>query len=48
MLFCGAGGVFYAQLFLYLDPMRVFGLDMSLEVAMITIIGGRGTLWGPH
>lgn len=45
--FCGAGGVFYAQLFLYLDPMRVFGLDMSLEVAMITIIGGRGTLWGP-
>jgi branched-chain amino acid transport system permease protein len=41
------GGVFYAQLVLYVDPARVFGLDMSVEMAVLALVGGSGTVWGP-
>lgn len=41
------GGVFYAQLVLYVDPARVFGLDLSIEMAVLALIGGAGTVWGP-
>ena len=42
-----AGGVFYAQLVLYVDPARVFGLDLSVEMAVLALVGGVGTVWGP-
>ncbi|OGP96734.1 MAG: ABC transporter permease [Deltaproteobacteria bacterium RBG_16_47_11] len=45
--FTGMGGVFYAQMVLFIIPERILGLDISIELALITIIGGRGTLFGP-
>ncbi len=41
------GGVFYSQLVLYVDPARVFGLDLSIEMAVLALVGGAGTVWGP-
>jgi len=41
------GGVLYAQLVLYVDPARVFGIDLSVESAVIALVGGAATGWGP-
>ncbi|MFD4839566.1 branched-chain amino acid ABC transporter permease [Achromobacter sp. NPDC058515] len=41
------GGTFYAQFVLYISPDKVFGANLSVIIAVICIIGGRGTLWGP-
>ena len=40
-------GTFYAQLMLYFYPKGILGLDLSFEIAFISLIGGRGTLAGP-
>lgn len=42
-----AGGTFYAQYVLFISPDKVFGVNTSIIIAIICIIGGRGTLWGP-
>jgi branched-chain amino acid transport system permease protein len=44
---CGVGGCFFAQYFLYIDPTIVFGVDKSVEMLLITMIGGAGTVYGP-
>lgn len=41
------GGTFYAQFVLFISPDKVFGANISIIIAVICIIGGRGTLWGP-
>jgi branched-chain amino acid transport system permease protein len=41
------GGVLYAQMFLYVDPSIAFGIDRSVEMLLVTMIGGAGTVWGP-
>jgi len=43
----GLGGTFYAQLFLFIDPEAIIGSYLSLEIVLIAIVGGRGTLLGP-
>ena len=43
----GIGGTFYAQLILFIDPPGIMSGYFSLEIVMISIIGGRGTLMGP-
>jgi branched-chain amino acid transport system permease protein len=41
-------GTCYAQLNYFFDPDTVFGLGpISIRVALIAIVGGVGTLWGP-
>lgn len=40
-------GTFYAQFFRYIGPTRIFGIDLSMTVALIALIGGRGTVFGP-
>ena len=45
--FTAMGGVFYAQLVLFVDPTRVLGMDLSVECAVVALVGGAGTLWGP-
>jgi len=45
--FMAAGGTFYAQYLLYLDPDSVFPLSLSILVCLLTVVGGTGTLWGP-
>jgi branched-chain amino acid transport system permease protein len=41
------GGSFYAQYFRYIGPERIFGLDLSIQIALIALIGGQGTIFGP-
>jgi branched-chain amino acid transport system permease protein len=41
------GGTFYAQYIMYIEPHNVLGLDFSVQVALISIIGGMGTAFGP-
>lgn len=41
------GGTFYAQFVLFISPEKVFGVAMSVQIAVVCIIGGRGTRWGP-
>jgi branched-chain amino acid transport system permease protein len=44
---CGMGGCFFAQYFLYIDPSIVFGIDKSVEMLLVSMIGGGGTVYGP-
>ncbi|HWQ78204.1 MAG TPA: branched-chain amino acid ABC transporter permease [Anaerovoracaceae bacterium] len=46
-VFMGIGGTFYAEYFRYIGPDRVFGLDLSIQFALIALIGGQGTVFGP-
>ncbi len=43
----GVGGCFFAQYFLYIDPTIVFGTDKSVEMLLVSMIGGAGTVYGP-
>ena len=44
---CAAGGTFYAQKYLYIDPGIAFGIDKSVEMLLVTMVGGAGTIFGP-
>ena len=41
-----AGGL-YAMYVKFIDPNTVFGLDLSVQIVLIAIIGGIGTIFGP-
>lgn len=41
------GGVFYSQFVLFIEPYSVFSLDLSIQFALVAIIGGIGTVTGP-
>jgi len=41
------GGAFYASLFLFIVPDQVMSIDMSVEIAIVPMLGGAGTLFGP-
>ncbi len=41
------GGVLYAQTYLYIDPSIAFGSARSVEMLLVAMIGGAGTIWGP-
>jgi len=43
----GLGGSFFAQYFLYIDPLIAFGTDKSIEMLLVSMIGGAGTVYGP-
>ena len=38
----GMGGCFFAQYFLYIDPSIAFGVDKSVEMLLVSMIGGAG------
>ena len=40
-------GSFYAIYVGFIDPPTVFGLDTSVQIVLICIIGGIGTIFGP-
>lgn len=42
-----AAGVLYAFTVGYIDPDGVASLNLSIEIAVVVIVGGIGTLWGP-
>lgn len=41
------GGTFYVQFIHYINPARMMGIDFSIELALMTVVGGAGTLLGP-
>ena len=43
----GMGGCFFAQYYLYIDPLIAFGADKSIEMLLVSMIGGAGTVYGP-
>ncbi|HYB73467.1 MAG TPA: branched-chain amino acid ABC transporter permease [Candidatus Sulfotelmatobacter sp.] len=43
----GVAGVFYAQYTYVVHPDSVFGLGMSIQIALVAIVGGVGTVLGP-
>jgi len=43
----GVSGTFYAQYVYFIEPDSVFGLGLSIQVALVAILGGVGTVWGP-
>jgi branched-chain amino acid transport system permease protein len=46
--FCTAvGGTFYAQYLLFIDPDSVLGVELSLQMALLAVVGGVGTAIGP-
>lgn len=46
-LISSAIGTFYGFFMTYIEPTSISGLDMSVKIATVAIIGGLGTLWGP-
>lgn len=40
-------GTFYAQYFRYIGPDTVFTNDYSIQIALIALVGGQGTVLGP-
>ncbi|MBC7499842.1 MAG: branched-chain amino acid ABC transporter permease [Herminiimonas sp.] len=45
--FTALGGSLYAQKELYIDPASVIGTGLSIKMALVSILGGIGTLFGP-
>jgi branched-chain amino acid transport system permease protein len=45
--FTALGGAFYANYVLFIDPDSVLVLSLSVLIALIAVLGGVGTLWGP-
>ncbi len=45
--FTALGGSLYAQKELYIDPGSVLSTAMSIKMALVSILGGVGTLFGP-
>jgi branched-chain amino acid transport system permease protein len=40
-------GTFYVQYIYFIDPNTAFSFNVSVEAALVSIVGGIGTLWGP-
>lgn len=45
--FTALAGTFYAQYSLYIDPPSVLALDLSIQICLVAVLGGVGTLPGP-
>jgi branched-chain amino acid transport system permease protein len=41
------GGGVYAMYMQFVDPNRALNYDMTLQVVLYAVIGGRATVWGP-
>jgi len=46
-IFAGMGGAFYTVYYNYIDPFSVMHLELSIMIALMTMIGGAGSMWGP-
>lgn len=45
--FVSVAGCFYAQHMLFINPTGAFDINLSLKAAIMSIVGGMGTVWGP-
>lgn len=46
-VFMAMGGTFYAQYLLFIDPESVLPMMLSIQICLIAILGGVGTVFGP-
>ncbi len=46
-VFTSAGGTLMAQYVLYIEPSTVFNMTISIDLALMSILGGIGTIFGP-
>lgn len=46
-LFVGIAGGFYAYWRVFIDPIFVFGIVVSVQMILIALLGGVRSLWGP-
>ena len=46
-LLTGMAGTFYVQYIYFIDPNTAFNFDVSIKAALVSIVGGVGTLFGP-
>lgn len=44
---CAVAGSIYASYMTYISPTAICGLDLSIKIGIIAIVGGVGTLFGP-
>lgn len=44
---CAMGGTFYAQVILFCNPARLFSEALSDKLAIVAMLGGKGTVFGP-
>lgn len=47
VFFTSIAGTFYAQYFAFIEPDIVFASHLSIQLALLSIIGGIGTVFGP-
>ena len=47
VIFTSVMGTFYAQYFQFIDPEICFSISLSIQLPLLSIIGGFGTLLGP-
>jgi len=40
-------GTLYAFFLTFIEPKGISGLDLSVKIGVVAIVGGVGTLWGP-
>lgn len=45
--FCSIAGTFHAQYLLFVEPVSMFNLNFMFEIALLTILGGLGVMYGP-
>lgn len=45
--FTAIAGTFYAQYVLYIDPHSVMNLMVSVQICLVAVFGGVGTIFGP-
>jgi branched-chain amino acid transport system permease protein len=43
---CAAGGTFYAQFFLFIEPPAVLGINLSIQIIVMAVLGGMGSFLG--
>ena len=41
------GGTFYAQYLQYVEPHTFAGINIVIQIILLTVVGGSGTIWGP-
>ncbi len=46
-VFATTGGWFYTVYRQFIDPNSVMSLDLSVKIALMAMLGGAGSLWGP-
>lgn len=41
------GGTFFVQLIRYVEPSTIAGVDLSVQMVFLAVVGGLGTVFGP-